>query len=244
MKSNSTKVILALIFIIVILGCIFIFNVLNGNKNKSTYTAKSNYSKAEIIDLIKSEDNKSNYEVEYVLNDTKYKRKYLNKKMKWEASINEKNTLSYLDFEKNTNTIINEENKIAVIQKISSVNENYMPDDMLKIIENPNCIIEKEEKISNRNAIILSYNGTGKIGNQFLFSADNSTSDTSSKVDDIKYEIKMWIDTETGLLLQTIIKANNNEQKTVYDLKLNTVTTADITIPNLSQYKVTDMTRK
>ena len=157
--------------------------------------------------------------------------------MKFEASTSEKNTLSYLDFEKNTNTIINEENKIAIIQKISLVNENYMPDDMLKIIENTNCIIEKEEKISNRNAIVLSYNGTENIGNQFSFSADNY-----SNADEIKYEMKMWIDTETGFLLQTIIKANNNEEKTVYDLKLNTVTTADVTVPNLSQYKVTDST--
>mgnify|MGYP004518528559 CR=1 FL=1 len=164
--------------------------------------------------------------------------------MKLEASTSEKNTLSYIDFEKDTNTIINEEKKIAVVQKISFINENYMPDDILRIIENSNCIIEKEEKISNRNAIVLSYNGTENIGNQFLFSADNSTTNNDSKVDEIKYEIKMWIDTETGFLLQTIMKANNNEQKTVYDLKLNTVTTADVTVPNLSQYKVTDMTSK
>lgn len=246
MKDNNTKVILTLIFIIIILGCIFAIKVLNGgsSSNEKTYTAKTNYSKTEIIDLIKSENNKSNYEVEYILNDTKYKRKYLNKKMKWEASTSEKNTLSYIDFEKDTNTIINEEKKIAVIQKISFINENYMPDDILRIIENSNCIIEKEEKISNRNAIVLSYNGTENIGNQFLFSADNSTTNNDSKVDEIKYEIKMWIDTETGFLLQTIMKANNNEQKTVYDLKLNTVTTADVTVPNLSQYKVTDITSK
>ena len=244
MKDNITKIILVLIFIIIILGCIFAFKVLNGDSNEKTYTAKSNYSKTEIIDLIKSENNKSNYEVEYTLNDTKYKRKYLNKKMKYEALDGETNVLSYLDFDKNTNTIINESKKIAVIQTISFVNENYMSDDMLKIVENPNCIIEKEEKISNRNAIILSYNGTENIGNQFLFSADNSTTNNDSKVDEIKYEIKMWIDTETGFLLQTVMKANNNEQKTVYDLKLNTVTIADVTVPNLSQYKVTDMTSK
>ena len=61
-----------------------------------------------------------------------------------------------------------------------------MPDDILRIIENSNCIIEKEEKISNRNAIVLSYNGTENIGNQFLFSADNSTTNNDSKVDEIK----------------------------------------------------------
>lgn len=246
MKDTSTKTILVLFFVVIILGCILGFKVLNGNSNSNekTYTAKSNYSKTEIIDLIKSENNKSNYEVEYTLNDTKYKIKYLNKKMKYEALDGETNVLSYLDFDKNTNTIINESQKIAVIQKISFINENYMPDDVLKIVENPNCKIEKEETISSRNAIVLNYKGTEKIGNQFLFSADNSTSNTNSKVDEIKYEIKIWIDTETGFLLQTIMKANNNEQKTVYDLKLNTVTTEDVTVPNLSQYKVTDMTSK
>lgn len=243
MKDNSSKVILILIFIIIILGCIFIFKVLNGNNNEKQNIATSNYSKSEIIDLIKSEKNKSNYEVEYTLNDTKYKRKYLNKKMKWEASTSEKNTLSYLDFEKNTNTIINEENKLAIIQEISFVNENYMPDDILKIIENSNCIIEREEKISNRNAIVLNYDGTEKIGNQFLFTADNS-SNTDSKVDEINYNVKIWIDLETGFLLQTIAKANNNDQKTIYDLKLNSVTESDVIVPNLSQYKVTDTTSK
>ena len=246
MEDNSKKTILVLIFIIIILGCILGFKILNenNNSNEKTHTAKSNHSKAEIIDLIKSENNKSNYEVEYTLGDTKYKRKYLNKKMKWESSTSEKNVLSYLDFEKDTNTLINEENKIAVIQKISLTNENYIPDDILEIIENSNCIIEKEEKISNRNAIVLSYNGTENIGNQFLFSADNATTNNDSKVDETKYEVKIWIDTETGFLLQTIMKANNNEQKTVYDLKLNTVTPEDVTVPNLSQYKVTDMTSK
>lgn len=244
MKYNSTKTILVLIFIIIILGCIFAFKVLNGDSNKKAYTAKSNYSKTEIINLIKSESNKSNYAVEYTLNDTKYKIKYLNQKMKLETSTSEENILSYLDFEKNTTTTINEKNKIAIIQKISSINENYMSNDILEIIENSNCIIEKEEKISNRNAIVLSYTGTEKIGNQFLFFSDSSTNNNDNKIDEIKYELKMWIDTETGFLLQTTIKANNNEQKTTYDLKLNTVTTADVTVPNLSQYKVTDITSK
>lgn len=240
MKYNSTKIILILIFIIIILGCIFIFKILNKKNDGGQNIGKSSYSKSELIDLIKSENNKTNYEVEYTLNNTKYNRKYLNKKMRWEVSTSEKNTLSYLDFEKNTNTIINEENKIAVIQKISLINENYMPEDILEIIENSNCIIEKEEKISNRNAIVLNYNGIEKIGNQFLFTANNSNY-TDSKVDEINYNIKIWIDKETGFLLQTIVKANNNEQKTTYDLKLNSVTAADVTTPNLSQYKVTDM---
>ena len=134
MKYNSTKIILILIFIIIILGCIFIFKILNEKNDGGQNIGKSSYSKSELIDLIKSENNKTNYEVEYTVNDTKYNRKYLNKKMRWEVSTNEKNIISYLDFEKNTNTIINEENKIVIIQKISLINENYMPEDILEII--------------------------------------------------------------------------------------------------------------
>lgn len=219
------------------------FKISNGNNTEKSNIAKDMYSKSELIELIKSENNKTNYEVEYTLNDTNYNRKYLNKKMKWEASTSEKNTISYLDFEKNTNTIIDEEKKIAIIQKISFINENYMSDDILAVIENSNCIIEKEEKISNRNAIVLDYNGTEKIGDQFLFTSNNSNY-TDSKVDEINYNIKIWIDAETGFLLQTIVKANNNELKTTYNLKLNSVTEADVITPNLSQYKVTDITSK
>ena len=243
MKDNSTKTILILIFIVIILGCILMFKISNGNNTEKSNIAKDKYSKSELIELIKSENNKTNYEVEYTLNDTNYKIKYLNKKMKWEASNSEANTISYLDFEKNTNTIIDEEKKIAIIQKISFIDENYMPADILTIIENSNCIIEKEEKISNRNAIVLDYSGTEKIGDQFLFTSNNSNY-TDSKVDEINYNIKIWIDAETGFLLQIIGKANNNELKTTYKLKLNSVTEADVTIPNLSQYKVTDITSK
>lgn len=221
MENTSSKLILRLIFVIIILGCIFIFKVLNGNKKVNT--SKSNYSKTEIINLIKSEDNKSNYEVEYTTNNINFKKKYFNKKMKFEASNNESNILSYLDFEKNTNTLIDEKNKIAIIQKLGSTNKNYIPNDLLNIIEDPNCIIEKEEKVLNRNAVVLDYNGTEEKQN---------------------YNMKNWIDTETGFLLQTIVKANNTEQKIIYNLKLNSVTEEDVSVPNLSQYKVTDITSK
>lgn len=65
-----------------------------------------------------------------------------------------------------------------------------------------------------------------------------SNKKTDSKVDEINYNIKIWIDIETGFLLQTIVKTNNNEQKTIYDLKLNSVTESDVIVPSLSQYKV------
>lgn len=236
MKDGRTKTILVLIFIVIILGGILIFKILNGNSNEKTNSVNN---KSELIALIKSENNKSNYEVEYTLNDIKYNIKYLNKKMRWEAS----NSISYFDFEKNTQTIIDEDKKIAIIQNISLINENYMPTGIFSIIEDPNCKIKKEEKISNRSAIVLNYDGKEKIGDQFLFDDANSKV-TDSKIDEINYNIKIWIDKETGFLLQTIMKANNNKVKTIYDLRLNSVTEADVATPNLSQYKVTDITSK
>lgn len=239
MKDNKTKIILVLFFIIIILGCIFMFKILKGNNDEKNVA----YSKSEVLDLIKSEDNKTNYEVEYTVNNIKYNKKYLNKKMRMEASTDGKNTISYLDFEKNTNTIIDEKQKIAIIQKINLEEENYMPKDILNIIEDPNCIIEKEAKISNRNAVVLSYNGKGKIGNQFYFTSDKS-GHSNDKIDEINYNVKIWIDTETGFLLKTIITANNNKMETKYNLKLGSVTESEVTISNLSQYKVTDITSK
>ena len=71
MEDNSKKTILVLIFIIIILGCILGFKILNenNNSNEKTHTAKLNHSKAEIIDLIKSENNKSNYEINLPIDD-------------------------------------------------------------------------------------------------------------------------------------------------------------------------------
>lgn len=239
MKDNKTKIILILFFIIIILGCIFMFKILKGDNNEKDVA----YSKSEVLDLIKSEDNKTNYEVEYTVGNIKYNKKYLNKKMKKEALMDGDDIISYFDFEKNTNTIIDEKQKIAIIQKINLEEENYMPKDILNIIEDPNCIIKKEEKISNRNAVVLSYNGKREIPNQFYFTSDKS-GHSNDKIDEMDYNVKIWIDTETGLLLKTVITANNNEIETKYNLKSGSVTESEVTISNLSQYKVTDITSK
>lgn len=237
MKSNWIKILLIFIMII---GGIFVLKNVNHKQN----SGNSNYTKTDILKIIASETNKSNYEVEYTIDGTRTNRKYLNKKMKIEAFNNETNTIMYVDFEKDTNTSIDEEKKIAIILELDNlVEENYIPKDVLEIIKNESCTIENEERISNREAIVLNYNGKEKIGNQFLFNVNNSTN-KDNKVDELKYNVKIWIDKETGLLLQTIIKADKNEMKITYDLKLNSVTENDVTKPNLSQYKVTDFRKK
>lgn len=223
------KIISILILIIFTLGGILIFKILN-DKNPN-FKSNTKYSKSQIIDLIKSEDNKSNYEVEYTLASTKYKIQYLNKKMKY----NTLSTTIYLDFNENKNVSISEKNKTAVIQQITNFKEIYMLDDILKVVESSDCTIEKEEIVSNRNAIVLNYNGTEKINS--LFSSDNYS-------ESINYNMKLWIDIQSGLLLQTMVKVGNKEEKNIYNLKLNTVTDADVTVPDLSQYKVVDMTKK
>ena len=243
MEYNKKKIILIFILIIVILGVIFIVKTINIRSGNTQSIAKSKYSKSELIDLINSKTNKNNYEVEYETNGNKYKIKYLNRKMKFEASNGEGKVLSYIDFENMVNTIINEENKIVVKTRKILTNEYYMPDDIFQVLEEPDCRIKGEEKILNRDAIVLNYNGKFKTGDQFFFSADNSVN-INNKIDELKYNIKFWVDKESGLLLQTVIKANNQEIKTVYNLKTNTVTEADVTEPDLSQYKITDATPK
>ena len=232
--KDIVRMIIFLLIITVVCICIFKFAI--RDQGGTTH----NYSKADIIKLIKSEDNKNNYEVEYTMLDgTKCSKKYLDKKMKIHYSSSEINTFIYLDFEKDIETIVSPDNKLAVIKKgTSPVTENYIPEEILNIIEKPKCIIEKEERILNRNAIVLNYTDVTKASDQFLFTDEKS----GNGDEEFEYSIKIWIDTKTGFLLQLVGKADDFEMKTIYDLKLNSVQEEDVAIPDLSQYSVKDLT--
>ena len=242
MKNYKKKIIILLIVINVLLVILIIKqpnrdNTYYNNENSNNYSTKIML-KNEIISLINKEDNKSNYEVEYKIDDTTYNRKYLNNKMRLEISNNQKKTLSYYDFENNVESLISEENKIAIKKEIEQqTTKNYITEEILKVINDTNCKIISEEIISNRNAIVLEYKGKSSEQGQFVFSDMNY-----SDIGDTEYNIKIWIDKESGLLLQREISANNKSIKTTYNLKLNTVTIEDVMLPNLSEYKVTDTT--
>lgn len=236
MKNNSTKV-LTIVFLVIILFCIIsIFFILNRNNDNLSIT-KTNYTKERVLDLIKAENNKNNYEVEYWIDGKLYNKKYFNKKMVSSSTILEDDSITYIDFENDTCTTIFENEKTAVILKQNLYTENYIPNDILSIIENPDCIIKGKEKILNRNAIALEYSGIQDFGKGFYFDAEGYEN-VDNKVDKIRYNAKIWIDEESGLLLQTVIKVKNIENKTKFNLKLNTVTEEDVTIPNLSKYEV------
>ena len=238
MKENNAKV-LTVVFIVIILFCfISIFFILNGNNDNSSIT-KTNYTKEQILDLIKAEDNKNNYEVEYSIDGVKYNKKYFNKKMVSRSTILEDDSITYIDFESDTCTNISENEKTAVVLKQNLYTENYIPNDILSIIENPDCIIIGEGRISNRDVIVLEYNGILDFGDGFYFDAEGYEN-VNNKVDKVKYNEKIWIDKETGLLLQIAIKGKNVEVESniTFNLKLNTVTEEDVTIPDLSGYKV------
>lgn len=221
MKNNNVKVIWILLLFIIALGGIFLFKIINSKSSK--------YYKSDLLYLIDSAENKNNYEVEYTTNNKTYNKKYLNKQLKVQST--EFGTIVYVDFNENKKTMINNDKKVAIIDKLSPVadnfHENYLPNDLQEIIKDPNCKIIKEEKLLDRNTVVLKYSGSKKIEDWF-----SNTSET------VNYTAQIWIDKETGFLLQTLLKSGSHQEKVTYNLKLNTVTAEDVTVPNISQYTV------
>ena len=227
MKKNNVKVIWILLLFIIVLGGIFLFKIINSKSSK--------FSKSDLLYLIDSAENKNNYEVEYTTNNKTYNKKYLNKQLKVQST--EFGTIVYVDFNENKKTMINNEKKIAIIDKLSPVadnfHENYLPNDLQEIIKDPNCKIIKEEKLLDRNTVVLKYSGSQKIEDWF-----SNTNET------FNYTAQIWIDKETGFLLQTLLKSGSHQEKVTYNLKLNTVTAEDVTVPNISQYTVINLFNK
>lgn len=228
MKRKNGGIIIKILFIIVIIVVGFlVFKALQ---------PKTSYTKAQIIELINSKENKTNYEVEYTIpkeligEDTKYHYKILNNKKKSELA---NGAHTYTDFESDKTVIVSEELKGAIIQNSANAEGNYY-DDIMEYILNPKCKIKKEEKLFNRNTVVLSYDDKIVIG-PGEFNIDREET--------VKCNIQMWIDTETGFLLQTVVKANTKKAKIVYNVKLNTVTEQDVIIPDLSGYEIIDTTK-
>lgn len=229
MKNNSTILIIILIGIIIALFGLFIVKIFNIEINSKP---QSNYTKEEIIALVKDTNNKNNYEVEYTIGYN-YKRKYFNMKEKMVSD----ELILYYDYNKNTKTMVNEEKKMAIILATDE-EANYMPADVLVAIESPKSRIVYEEMILDRNAIVLEYEDTVK-SNSFYFSSFNSNTSNDDKKE-YEYSMKVWIDEETGLLLKLLIEVDNKKLELTYDLKTNSVTEEDVELPDLSGYKIID----
>ena len=62
----------------------------------------------------------------------------------------------------------------------------------------------------------------------------------STTNENINYEI--WIDISSGLVTKTSCSNKENSNITIeYNLKLNSITEEDVTMPDLSKYKVTEL---
>ena len=67
--------------------------------------------------------------------------------------------------------IISENKKVAGISNNITLNGNYFPKDLMKIIDSREFTIVGEEKESNRDSFVLEYYNNEQInfGNQFYF---------------------------------------------------------------------------
>lgn len=236
MKEKRGGILLIIIFIVIAIAIIGIFVVLYPRRGEiqNINESKTKYSKSSIIDLINSKTNKTNYEVEYTLpkeyigEEKKYNYKILNNKQKLEYITSEKTIIIYYDFEENRRVIIDENNKRAIISEISYFYSGSYYDEEITYILDPDCKIDKEEKIFNRDAVVLNYD----VNEKYVLFGEEIMPISN---------MKMWIDTETGLLVQSVVQSKGKEIKTVYNVKLNEVTEDDVAIPDLTGYEVSDI---
>ena len=236
MKNNSTILVIILICIIIALFGLFIVKIFNIEINSKP---QSNYTKEEVIALVKDTNNKNNYEVECT-NEYSYfyKIKYCNMREKVVAYNDDRKMITYYDYNKNTQTAVSEEKKMAIIMEESAEPANYMPLGVLPAIENPKSRIVYEEMILDRNAIVLEYEDTVK-SDGFYFKPSNFNPQNDDKKE-YEYIMKIWIDEETGLLLKLLVEVDNEKIILTYNLKTNSVTEEDVELPDLSGYKIID----
>ena len=233
---SGTTVIVFLVIVLIILTTAFAIKIIKDQQYSNPNAQTSiGYSKSEVIDLIESYSNKTNYSIEYEQNGTILNLKYLNRKMRLDAKDTEKVETYYIDFEENDITTLNASKKIAVIDILSYGIDNYcITEGLISVIKDSNCIVEKKEKINNRDAIVLNYNGNKRLETQFV------QNENTSILNSTKFNTRIWIDEETGLLLQVVNRADNKEVKNTYTYELDSVTEEEVTTPDLSKYKVTN----
>ena len=220
MPSNNIRakiLIAALICIIIFMVGVFVFKIINGDNKES----QSLISKEELIEFIKSKQNTINYEVEYTTTSLRSNEKYFNEKMRQELVTDEQAMIAYIDFETNTHTLISEDKKTIIIQNNSDTLASRDSDELITMLEKANSKIEKEEKILDRNAIVVSYQGIPE--------------------EDGDYALKVWIDLETGIMLKREYEKDDIKEVIDYNIKLNSVMEEDVTVPDLPGYKVLDI---
>ena len=145
MKDKKFHIILLIFFIVIVIGLFAIFKVLYERKSEVQLIPTTEYSKSQVIDLICSTTKRPNYEVEYVdpLSGMRVNCKSFNNKRRWELESNIGRQIYYDDVNKNESYMISEKYKGILIS--DEIKEEYC-EIYIDVIEQPSCIIEKEEE--------------------------------------------------------------------------------------------------
>ena len=226
-KDNTTKLVLVIIVLIVLLAGVFIYNFLKLLNPKGISDKNLEYTKSDMIKLINSLEKKKNYEMEFSLSENHYKIMCFDKKIKQVVTSKEKNVEVYDDLENNSYIMFDNKEMTAVKVEQNFFKKGfYITVEVRNKIENGEFEIEGEDNISGRDAIVLSFE-----------IEDNNFKQSATK--------KVWIDKDTGLLLQSLIldksKSDDVDETIVYNLKVNTVKKSDVTMPDLSKYQYKEL---
>ena len=226
-KDNTTKLVLVIIVLIVLFAGVFIYNFLKLLNPKGISDKNLEYTKSDMIKLINSLEKKKNYEMEFSLSENHYKIMCFDKKIKQVVTSKEKNVEVYDDLENNSYIMFDNKEMTAVKVEQSFFKKGfYITVEVRNKIENGEFEIEGEDNISGRDAIVLSFE-----------IEDNNFKQSATK--------KVWIDKDTGLLLQSLIldksKSDDVDETIVYNLKVNTVKESDVTMPDLSKYQYKEL---
>lgn len=208
------KFVISMLVLIMILAIILGFKIMNNGENSNQY------SRADVIALIKKGEDYDNYYCEYTKLGENTIRKIKGNKM----VVASDDMTIYIDYDSNKQTVLRNTGNIALVSsldssKLSKMNKIYFQEciDVLNDFENYEYKFIKKEKINEFECIKIAL-----------------TSES------ISYEI--WIDISSGLV--TKMSCNNKENSNItleYNLKLNSITDEEVKTPDLSKYNVTEV---
>lgn len=231
-----------LVVVILILGALLAIKIMNGNSNNDVNNQKT-LSIEETIDILNKSKNTINYKCSYVLSDGSSKKYDVKVKYKDGIEIDEikdeKGTRikQYINYADKEMYIIAEDEKIVLKRSTVLSEENILKKnttetiDFLKIISEQEYSYIGEEEYNNKKCEVIEINHKYEVTDQWIFYDINVN-------DGIIVKYKIWIDKESGVIINKEIEYNGTTIKTEYNYEFNCVTDEEVKLPDLTGYEV------
>jgi len=238
------KVIHVLLIIILILSIILGFKIYN-SKNQIISKETENIQKLnndkleleEIKEIINKSENINNYCLK-TSTDAEYEVKYKDGKFVLENNNNNKIFIDYEDFSEKA-IIITENNKTATyvnksrFQKIDTI--NLHKDNIYLLINNcEKYEINEMETFNNYECVSLT------VFYKYVADGGWNFGENMEEYDGKIVETNILIDKETGVIMKITSKLEDLEATDEYYYKFNCLTEEDVTVPDLSEYKIVE----